>query len=781
MPSLIESGTENRRPRRSSITQQFQRMFNFDKTNDSRKSVSYNDSSKGKFATSTLPSNIQPDNDPHDYAKYRHSGISTNEQSHISHSSLGTKITGINTLESRPSSLQSFSVDAQQPAKNLPDGPLHRQDTASHVVQKKDRRATKRLEAERLELEKRLFKLEEAERTGDVSALRRESRRLTKKQPLGSSSRSSSVSADESRSRPSSRLSSFFSGSRRRSRSRSSSLDAADNRFGSEDAPSSDNPNALPKLPSTLPERLSTAISKELAARKNALLTPPEQSTPSLQSELATSESNHGMPKQSITQKHNILVPHSAEPSSSHAAHKDEHVQPGYPQARQQADLDRALFTASLVSLKTTAPPETAKTAKSTPLAGTSLTDVHSAADIDQIDTSSRPRSAVTPRGVLPVSMLTRATTDGIAPKHQKTFKSSPLAESQTVNGDDVPSPRKGAIILASQTSQNNVLRTSSGNILDKISTLQTPKPFVKPSATESKIPRSSFSRKPASKQSQLAPSTLLTKPRFYNSLNKETGPPIGRPNMSVTLSPMTQQRDTSLSVPPKSPKRNSRSISQSPESLRGVSDSRLRPPSSLSAGQSYKSESDYNTADEAASIVSRMSDDHTPSTSKTRIVPKKGVPSGFDSASTAVVSSYPKADSKKQVRRTRHTGRDQLVAKLFVICCRCKFWHDMPSEVYASLTNSDPLSAALDEELAAWERNSLSDRLATPAAGTRSLRESSTKPPLKADIQQRSLRTRVTTDVPSGPVKCCWCEHHMSKQCCQGWTTVVQMRQRHH
>ncbi|KAL3445923.1 hypothetical protein BJX65DRAFT_135405 [Aspergillus insuetus] len=784
MPSLIEPSTDNRRPRRSSVTQQFQRMFNFDKTNDSRKSVSCDDSSTGKFATSTLPSNIQPDNNPHDHAKYRHSGISTNEQSHISHSSLASKITGINTSESRPSSLQSFGADAQQPAKNSSDGPLHRQDTASHVIQKKDRRATKRLEAERLELEKRLFKLEEAERTGDVSALRRESRRLTKKQPLGSSSRSSSVSADESRSRPSSRLSSFFSGSRRRSRSRSSSLDVADNRFGSEDAPSSDNPNALPKLSSTLPERLSTAISKELAARKNALLTPPEQLTPSLQSELATSESNHGMPKQSTTQKHSILVPHSAEPSSSHAAQKDEHIQPEAApnKARQQADLDRALFTASLNSVKKTAPPETAiSTESSTKLAGTSLTDLHTAADIDQIDTNSRPRSAVTPRAGLPVSMLTRATIDGIAPKHQKTFKSSPLAESQTVNGDVVPSPRKGATILASQPSPNNVLRTSSGNILDKMSTLQSPKPFVKPSATESKIPRSSFSRKPASKLSQLAPSTLLTKPRFYNSLNKETGPPSGRPNISVTLSPMTQQRDTSPSVPPKSPKRNSRSISQSPESLRGVSDSRLRPPSSLSAGQSYDSESDYNTADEAASIVSRMSDDHTPSTSKSRIIPKKGVLSDFDSASTAVVSSNPKADSKKQVKRTRMTGKDQLVAKLFVICCRCKFWHDMPSEVYASLTNSDPLSAALDEELAAWDRNSLSDRLTTPAAGTRSLRESSTKPPLKADIQQRSLRTRVTTDVPSGPVKCCWCEHHMSKQCCQGWTTVVQMRQRHH
>ncbi|KAL2825394.1 hypothetical protein BJY01DRAFT_157363 [Aspergillus pseudoustus] len=339
--------------------------------------------------------------------------------------------------------------------------------------------------------------------------------------------------------------------------------------------------------------------------------------------------------------------------------------------------------------------------------------------------------------------MLTRATTDGVVPRYQKTFKSSPLAESQTVDGDNTIAAKGHSNLLA-----------SSGNMLNKISNVSAPKPTVKLSAAESRIPRSSFSKKPAStKQS----------------------PPGGRPDVSVTLSsPMPQKRDTSPSVPPKSPKRISRSISQSPESLGAVPDSRLRPPSSLSAGRSYDSESDYNTADEAASIVSKISGDHK------RTARKKGVPSGFDSASTAVVSSTPKADSKKQAKKTRQAGRDQLVAKLFVICCRCKFWHDMPSEVYASLTNSDPLSAALDQELAAWERNSLSDRLTTPSAATRSLREQSTKP-FKADVQQRSLRTRVTTDLPSGPVKCCWCEHHMSKQCCQGWTTVVQMRQRHH
>ncbi|KAL3457620.1 hypothetical protein BJX64DRAFT_14718 [Aspergillus heterothallicus] len=785
MPAIAEPGSEGRRPpsRRSSITQQFQRMFNIEKT-DSRKSVSYDDTSKANSMASALPSDHSirtpvGNNDSHDYAAYRQSGISSNEHSHMPSSSLGSKIAGANASDSRHSSVQTFGLETQQTGRNAPDDPVHRQDAMSHIVQKKDRRATKRLEAERLELEKRLFKLEEAERTGDVSALRRESRRLTKKQPLGSSSRSSSVSADESRSRPSSRLSSFFASSRRRSRSRSSSVD--DTTAGIED-PSGDNPNSLPKLSSSLPERLSIAISKELAARKDALLMPPEQSTPTLR--CADTLIQHDASEQLMTQAHEAVVPGAMESSSNYLASKGEHVhEAALDKAKQQDDLDRALFTASLNSgkrrvssehaLKPANPVKPSAVAK-----GISLIDFHTAADIDQIETHSKRNSKT--RAGLPVSMLTRATTDGVVPRYQKTYKSSPLHESQTVNGDEIPSSPKKTTIVATRTGPLNVLRTSSGNVLEKIPAPLLPKSTNKLSATESRIPRSSFSKKkPASKQSQLAPLALLTKPRFYNSLNKVTGPPGGRPNVSMALSSIPQQRDTSPSVPQKSPKRNSRSISQSRESLRpadSILDGR-----SLSAGRSYDSESDYNTADEAASIISKLSDDNNAAAfSNMRVVPKKGVSSGFDSASTTIVSPNLKTNSKKQVKKTKPAGRDQLVAKLFVICCRCKFWHDIPSEVYASLTNSDPLSAALDQELAAWERNSLSDRLTTPATGTRSLREASTKP-VKADFQQSSLRTRITADLPSGPVKCCWCEHHMSKQCCQGWTTVVQMRQRHH
>lgn len=76
-------------------------------------------------------------------------------------------------------------------------------------------------------------------------------------------------------------------------------------------------------------------------------------------------------------------------------------------------------------------------------------------------------------------------------------------------------------------------------------------------------------------------------------------------------------------------------------------------------------------------------------------------------------------------------------IAKLFVICCKCKFWHDLPSKLYEAV--------ALPLELHKAEKGKV--------AGAR-------------------LETAV---------KCPWCDHAMTTSCCQGWTTVVYMHERHH
>lgn len=78
-------------------------------------------------------------------------------------------------------------------------------------------------------------------------------------------------------------------------------------------------------------------------------------------------------------------------------------------------------------------------------------------------------------------------------------------------------------------------------------------------------------------------------------------------------------------------------------------------------------------------------------------------------------------------------------VAKLFVICCKCRFWHDLPSKLYEAM--------ALPMELHKAQTG-----------------------------EGRVAGARLET-----AVKCPWCEHAMTTSCCQGWTTVVYLHERHH
>ena len=83
-------------------------------------------------------------------------------------------------------------------------------------------------------------------------------------------------------------------------------------------------------------------------------------------------------------------------------------------------------------------------------------------------------------------------------------------------------------------------------------------------------------------------------------------------------------------------------------------------------------------------------------------------------------------------------------IAKLFVICCKCKFWHDLPSKLYEAMAL--PKELHKDEEISGGKG--------------------------KRKITGARLETAV---------KCPWCEHAMTTWCCQGWTTVVYLHERHH
>ena len=86
----------------------------------------------------------------------------------------------------------------------------------------------------------------------------------------------------------------------------------------------------------------------------------------------------------------------------------------------------------------------------------------------------------------------------------------------------------------------------------------------------------------------------------------------------------------------------------------------------------------------------------------------------------------------------------DKPLAKMFVICCSCRFWHDLPSRVYEAMAVKKTLQR---------EKGQLMD-----------------KP--KGNVEEAKLDTMI---------ECPWCKHHMSTECCAGWTAVVYLHQRHH
>jgi hypothetical protein len=146
-------------------------------------------------------------------------------------------------------------------------------------------------------------------------------------------------------------------------------------------------------------------------------------------------------------------------------------------------------------------------------------------------------------------------------------------------------------------------------------------------------------------------------------------------------------------------------------------------------------------------------------------------------------------------VQRAKKPVKDQVLAKLFVICCSCKYWHDMPSEIYARLAcperlpsesrlvrtfsrkssrrnaifSSDPSGRGLPSQLRV-ANNSNKGAGAGPGTGIEGTSE-----------QRNGNGNGSGASPPSVPVQCNWCGHGMTRACCQGWTTLVQMRERHH
>jgi len=75
-------------------------------------------------------------------------------------------------------------------------------------------------------------------------------------------------------------------------------------------------------------------------------------------------------------------------------------------------------------------------------------------------------------------------------------------------------------------------------------------------------------------------------------------------------------------------------------------------------------------------------------------------------------------------------------IAKMFVECCSCKFYHDMPSKLYECMAKPD---AVVEDKLL-------------------------------------GISGAITT-----MVKCPWCQHNMSRACCSGYAAVVYLKEKLH
>jgi hypothetical protein len=205
----------------------------------------------------------------------------------------------------------------------------------------------------------------------------------------------------------------------------------------------------------------------------------------------------------------------------------------------------------------------------------------------------------------------------------------------------------------------------------------------------------------------------------------------------------------------------------------------------SLSTSLSHDPESDeYNTADEAASSGSEsyfaVKRPEVASASINFSTSSNKCPtSGSYNATQTMGSNVADLQSKKAAETPKQLQGDQLVAKLFVICCHCKFWHDMPSGVYAKLALPTNFSAI--SGIHPLAKKPKPNEQASYEMSVGDMPASSMESQITELASQKKASVSRTAQLSGTVVRCCWCEHHMSRMCCQGWTTIVHLRERHH
>lgn len=167
-----------------------------------------------------------------------------------------------------------------------------------------------------------------------------------------------------------------------------------------------------------------------------------------------------------------------------------------------------------------------------------------------------------------------------------------------------------------------------------------------------------------------------------------------------------------------------------------------------------------------------------TPSTSRIKIPPifnrsSTSIPASISSTSSSTsvtsLSSSSKVQPPSEKMASPGVATAKPVAKLFVICCKCKFWHDLPSKLYEAMALPSQ-AVAHHQQMMKNDKDQCTVEMKTSNNAT------STTPMATAAAAHLDPTANVNVNV-----KCPWCDHGMTTWCCQGWTAVVYLHQRHH
>ncbi|OGE49955.1 hypothetical protein PENARI_c019G05424 [Penicillium arizonense] len=853
-----------RRSRRSSITGHLNRVFN--------KSQEKRYSSHGDLVSPAARREAFAHNKAaSDHSWTRRSLKDETGPSSVSYSSMHSRLPSTGTPGSSPSVAPVGVPEDDTPTQPMTPLAINNPNDGAKICKsptwdtsKKEKRVTRRLEAERKELEKRLQALEEAQLNADHGIYDRNSRRLTKKQPVSTSSRSSS--ANRERPRSSSGFSSLF----RRSRSNSNASDAD---FQSADASQLRTDTSPPSLPLTLPERFGTAITRELASKHGTSLNlstnqqkqNPTNSTNSMQRRLALHSAaksddlreswkmaeawktkndenvpNPLMPEQTQGNVSGLpKSPHGAQGSETNTLPRDldreqfsavlKHDRKSVPvtdyslerltrndgsyrattmptsKTSTQADLLQhglpTLKVSTARQLQAIPPPETLEYASSSPAASTyhplQLAHANSTGDLvkpGRLEPNSHTQPKIYKSSPL---ALNPANTDDVAQRNSRIPKASTM-----------PSLHANASQLARHPLQpddnrgRSRLPTSSGPIQQSRfkenfhEGPDSPEPPQIPIKSERRS-QDSWRQSTASTDNVLphtprddpAPFKVAVRSPFHtgnSSPDEQSHPSTNKENRRTS----TNLADGSYSVPARSPRRtsyNSNDTSGNQDKRRGPGGffpGHNRTPSYTS---SHDEHSNYDTADEDTpespelhlnSLTRVETKPEATAEATTQDLPASRMPQPGSQPDTPPLRNGPISILKRRSQKNKSPRKPQTIAKIFVICCRCKYWQDMPSEVYARLACPERLGT---ESKLGRSHSKKSNVLIPDHTGSRRLSGSRQFGNLSISRSSQGMSDLRPAPLLPHKVTCCWCGHNMSRSCCEGWTTVVEMRERHH